>query len=656
MNKFLSILAFLICSNIITVFAQNTTLVVDNQNPGWLSSKIPFKDQESVKNLTVTGYLNGTDIKFIRELLNNRQLSHLDLSDANIVAGGDAYYDNKYYTADNQLTPYIFHTYKSIDFLATPKSTVKEREYLTYPLHVDTLIVGGKGKVFDASEITNTTLLPVDRLIIREGIESFIGNSNEGMTSPMGSVKFIQLPSSLKSIGKQACMDCENLQEINLPDNIESIGEFAFAGTNMVNWENLLLPKKLKSLYFNSFPMHLVKYIKIPKSVEYISNINPTIYNSAYKNIKIIEPSMNIEIHTENPTPVKINAYGGEMQNLKGCTIYVPKGSANDYKNQNYFSKNNDNVWSYATIIEEKVPVTGVTLNQENISFTEIGASIQLAATVLPENADNPKVQWTSSNTNVATVDGGNVTCKGYGTAIISATTEDGGFTATCNVTATKKEIFPTSIILDKKEVSIKVGETATINANVQPVDADNKTIIWSSSNEDIASVTNEGVVTGHKSGTARIIATTQANNLKAECMTTIIQPVTGITIDKQNISLERIGEYVQLTANVLPEDASNKNVTWASSDTKVAIVSNGKTVCTGYGTAVISAVTEDGGYMATCIINATNGIYSITTDYNSKEVKRYDSTGREVSSPVNGLNIIKLEDGRVIKKTIMNE
>ena len=59
---------------------------------------------------------------------------------------------------------------------------------------------------------------------------------------------------------------------------------------------------------------------------------------------------------------------------------------------------------------------------------------------------------------------------------------------------------------------------------------------------------------------------------------------------------------------------------------------------------------------MATCIINATNGIYSITTDYNSKEVKRYDSTGREVSSPVNGLNIIKLEDGRVIKKTIMNE
>lgn len=85
------------------MFAQNTTLVVDNQYPGWLSNQIPFKDQESVKNLTITGYLNGTDIKFIRELLNNRQLLHLDLSDANIVAGGGAYYENNKIGEDNTI-------------------------------------------------------------------------------------------------------------------------------------------------------------------------------------------------------------------------------------------------------------------------------------------------------------------------------------------------------------------------------------------------------------------------------------------------------------------------------------------------------------------------------------------------------------------------
>lgn len=88
MNKFLSMLVFMICTNLATAFAQTTTLEVDNQYPGWLSSKIPFKDQASVQNLTVTGYINGTDVKFIRELMNNRQLSHLDLSDAILLLEG----------------------------------------------------------------------------------------------------------------------------------------------------------------------------------------------------------------------------------------------------------------------------------------------------------------------------------------------------------------------------------------------------------------------------------------------------------------------------------------------------------------------------------------------------------------------------------------
>ncbi len=141
MNKVLNILVFLFCCNITTTFAQNTTLVVDNQYPGWLSNQIPFKDQESVKNLTISGYLNGTDIKFIRELLNNRQLSHLDLSDANIVAGGEAYYKD-YTTKDNELTPYMFYfdSEKSINFLATPRSTIKEEKFLGFTLHVDTLV------------------------------------------------------------------------------------------------------------------------------------------------------------------------------------------------------------------------------------------------------------------------------------------------------------------------------------------------------------------------------------------------------------------------------------------------------------------------------------------------------------------------------------
>lgn len=636
----------LVLGNINIMFAQNTSLVVDNQNPGWLSNKIPFKDQESVKNLTVTGYINGTDIKFLNELFDRRQLTHLDLTDSYIVAGGDAYYSN-YTTKDNELTPRMFYsssiTPKTIDFLATPKSTVKEDKFLASGFYVDTLIVGGKSKSFKPRSVYDG-FMRVTRLVMREGIESVFGDS-DGSSSMMAKLKSVDLPTTVKEIGYQAFCGCKDLKEIRLSDNIESIGEMAFYGTEILSFDSLIIPSKLKELYFNSFPMHRIKYIKIPIGVEKISNSKNSVYSSSGE---IITPSMKIEIHTENPTPIWIDT--SDEKDLKSCTVYVPKGSLEDYKNEHYFSNTSRNVWSYATILEEKVPVTGITLDQENISFSDIGTSVQLTATVLPTDADNQKVIWKSSDTSVATVKDGKVTCTGYGTAIITATSEEGEYVATCNVTATRKIVLPSSITLDRKEATIKVGEATTLKANVLPADADDKTIVWSSENSDIASVTNDGVVTGMKAGTTKIIVTTNANGLKDECILTVLQPATGITLDRQDISFANIGENVQLTANVLPEDASNKNVSWASSDTKVAIVSNGNVVCTGYGTAVISAITEDGGYMATCVINATSGIIDINEDKGIQDAKRYDAAGREINNPINGLNIIKTQDGRVIK------
>lgn len=646
MNRIISIMIILVLGNINIMFAQNTSLVVDNQNPGWLSNKIPFKDQESVKNLTVTGYINGTDIKFLNELFDRRQLTHLDLTDSYIVAGGDAYYSN-YTTKDNELTPRMFYsssiTPKTIDFLATPKSTVKEDKFLASGFYVDTLIVGGKSKSFKPRSVYDG-FMRVTRLVMREGIESVFGDS-DGSSSMMAKLKSVDLPTTVKEIGYQAFCGCKDLKEIRLSDNIESIGEMAFYGTEILSFDSLIIPSKLKELYFNSFPMHRIKYIKIPIGVEKISNSKNSVYSSSGE---IITPSMKIEIHTENPTPIWIDT--SDEKDLKSCTVYVPKGSLEDYKNEHYFSNTSRNVWSYATILEEKVPVTGITLDQENISFSDIGTSVQLTATVLPTDADNQKVIWKSSDTSVATVKDGKVTCTGYGTAIITATSEEGEYVATCNVTATRKIVLPSSITLDRKEATIKVGEATTLKANVLPADADDKTIVWSSENSDIASVTNDGVVTGMKAGTTKIIVTTNANGLKDECILTVLQPATGITLDRQDISFANIGENVQLTANVLPEDASNKNVSWASSDTKVAIVSNGNVVCTGYGTAVISAITEDGGYIATCVINATSGIIDINEDKGIQDAKRYDAAGREINNPINGLNIIKTQDGRVIK------
>lgn len=87
--KYLITITLLVCINILC-HAQATSLTVDNQTPGWLSSKINYGDQLTVENLTLTGYFNGTDFNFITDLSNRRSLHGvLDLSEAHIVAGGE---------------------------------------------------------------------------------------------------------------------------------------------------------------------------------------------------------------------------------------------------------------------------------------------------------------------------------------------------------------------------------------------------------------------------------------------------------------------------------------------------------------------------------------------------------------------------------------
>ena len=625
----------LVLGNINIMFAQNTSLVVDNQNPGWLSSKIPFKNQESVKNLTVTGYINGTDIKFIRELINNRALTHLDLTNTNIVAGGENYYNTYKVEKDNTLYNEMFSgKANGIDYLALPLSITKieaspdeSRQINSFYDKVDTLIIGGSINMLSKYYLRNN----IKYLYIREGVDSI-----EPYNYRKEQFKKIHLPKTLKSLG-EGTFYCDTI-DINL-DNLHFIDHRAIIGTLV--GDTIRFSKGISTIYTCSFGLNKGTTLFMPKNVTIIdrSCVSGHHYNHNESFF------LGLKIHLESPTPPQISNSGYWNDFLSSSTVYVPKGSIDTYKKAKY--------WSYATILEEKVPVTGITLDQENISFSDIGASVQLTATILPTDADNQKVIWKSSDTKVATVKDGKVTCTGYGTAIITATSEEGGYIATCNVTATKRIVLPSSITLNRNEATIKVGETTTLKANVLPVDADDKTIVWSSENSDIASVTNDGVVTGHKAGTTKIIVTTNANGLKDECILTVHQPVTGITLDRQNISFANIGETVQLTANVLPEDASNKNVSWASSDTKVAIVSNGNVVCTGYGTAVISAITEDGGYMATCVINATSGINGINEDKGYQDAKRYDATGREINNPVNGLNIIKTQDGRIIKTNI---
>lgn len=143
---------------------------------------------------------------------------------------------------------------------------------------------------------------------------------------------------------------------------------------------------------------------------------------------------------------------------------------------------------------------------------------MQLTATVLPTDATDKTVIWSSSNNDIASVDNkGEVTAVGPGTATITATANDGsGKAASCRITVNEPYTPPaivhvTGISLDRKTATIKKGSILQLSATVTPSNADDKTVRWESSNTDVASVDDNGEVTAIAPGTATITVTTSA-------------------------------------------------------------------------------------------------------------------------------------------------
>jgi uncharacterized protein YjdB len=195
------------------------------------------------------------------------------------------------------------------------------------------------------------------------------------------------------------------------------------------------------------------------------------------------------------------------------------------------------------------------------------------------------------------------VTAVSPGTATITVATLDGGKTATCAVVATATApVWATGVALNKDAVELSVGDSYTLVATVLPENATNKNVSWSSSAPGVASVSN-GLVTALASGSATITVTTQDGAKTAYCTVTVVVPVvpvTGVTLDRATLALAP-GDSYALVATALPENATNKNVTWSSSAPGVASVSNGIMTGVADGTAIITVTTQDGGHTASC-------------------------------------------------------
>ena len=156
------------------------------------------------------------------------------------------------------------------------------------------------------------------------------------------------------------------------------------------------------------------------------------------------------------------------------------------------------------TVSKKVVPVESVSLDKVSVSLVE-GESCTLVATVSPSNASDKTVTWSSSKQSVATVDSGVVTAVSEGESTITASA--GGKSATCKVIVSKKVIPVESVSLDKDRLYLTVGGNELLIATVIPDDASDKTVKWSSSDVEVATVDRDGLVTAVKGGTATVSA-----------------------------------------------------------------------------------------------------------------------------------------------------
>ena len=320
---------------------------------------------------------------------------------------------------------------------------------------------------------------------------------------------------------------------------------------------------------------------------------------------------------------------------------------------------------------------TGISLNKTETSIQR-GSTETLTATVTPNNATDRTVTWSSSDPTVATVSSsGVVTAVKVGSAKITATTNDGtNLSSYCTVYVYWYPV--TGVTVTPDAATIYVGNTTTLTAEVTPANASNKSVTWSSSNSYIATVDeNTGVVTGVSAGTATITARTVDGGYTASATITVnTVPVTGVSLNASSATLTILdgnAETRQLTATIAPSNATNKNVTWTSSNTSVATVSNtGLVTAVGKGTATITVRTADGGYEATCQVRvrigktfrtnsstiSNTGTRTLTSDPITVSLNvrnRNNSNYVELNRNASGIIQVSISGSNTLKEIVLN-
>ncbi len=261
-------------------------------------------------------------------------------------------------------------------------------------------------------------------------------------------------------------------------------------------------------------------------------------------------------------------------------------------------SKEDGNISAICNVTITK-SVSGIKLDQTELNMF-VGETYRLTYVITPADASDVAVTWTTTNKSVVTVDAkGLVSAKGVGQASVILKTADGGFMAICSINVGRTA---TAVKLDVNELTLNVGDYYYFETTITPADSTDTTLIWETSNKSVAIISNKGKITAKEAGVTVIMAKTKSGST-AYCTVTVQQGVTEIELSSAEEVIE-VDETIELTAKISPKDATVQDVTWESSNKKVAKVDEeGEVTGLSEGVALITCTTEDGGYVDYCVI-----------------------------------------------------
>ena len=291
---------------------------------GTLPGRIASSKKYKITNLKIIGEINGTDLRMIREMAGHNfngnstdgKLSVLDLSEAKIVKGGDCYYNDNcsnYYTYNNVIGSYAFKGCSGLTSLTLPAGITEIRNYafrgcsgltsLNLPAGITTI---GEGAFYGCSGLTSLTI-PTGVSIINEYAFTFCS-----------SLTRLDLPSSIREIYYSAFMNCRNLTSLTIPSNVTSISSRAFSGCSSL--KNITLPTRIFEIGDYAFYG--------------CSNLNSL--TLSYELREISEYAFcdcngltSIYVYADKVPKMREDVFKG--CDAKKCTIYVPKGTYDDY-------------------------------------------------------------------------------------------------------------------------------------------------------------------------------------------------------------------------------------------------------------------------------------------------------------------------------------